>query len=208
MLSKRLLNKKMEVVYNDMDDDDDEEDIPDEDSNTSEIIHFHGQIVPRESITSNIMPRSFIGVTPFAHVSINNQFNKRMTTDGQQKKIPSTNGSVFSSTINPMEMLTSSVSSKNGLNIIDIATQERAISNWSMLYRKCMQEYRRHRLRKVAKGMVVSPSPKKSNVPKRQKDKNGKIVMRHAQRYVPDSAHIYDFYPCVRFIQRCKSYHK
>ncbi len=73
------------------------------------------------------------------------------TTDGQQKKIPSTNGSVFSSTINPMEMLTSSVSSKNGLNIIDIATQERAISNWSMLYRKCMQEYRRHRLRKVAK---------------------------------------------------------
>ncbi len=51
--------------------------------------------------------------------------------------------------------------------------------------------------------MLVSPSPKKRNVPKRQKDKNGKIVMRHAQRYVPDSAHIYDFYPCVRFIQRC-----
>ena len=202
MLSKRLLDKKMEVFYNDMDDDDDEEDIPDEDSNTSEIIQFHGQIVPRESITSNIMPRSFIGVTPFAHVSINNQFNKRMLTDGQQKKKLSTNGSVFSSTINPME-LTSSVSSKNGLNIIDIASQERAIYNWSMLYRKCMKEYRRHRLRKVAKGMAVSPSPKKSNVPKRQKDKNGKIVMRQAQRYVPDSAHIYDFYPCVRFIQRC-----
>jgi hypothetical protein len=204
MLSKRLLDKKMEVVYKDMDDDDDddEEDIPDEDSNTSEIIQFHGRIVPRDSITSNIMPRSFIGVTPFAHISISNQSNKRMITDGQRNKILSTQGSVISSTINPMEML-SSVSSKNGINIIEMGSQERAILNWSMLYRKCMQEYRRHRLKKVSKGMVVSPSPKKSNVPKRQKDKNGKIVMRHAQRYVPDSAHIYDFYPCVRFIQRC-----
>jgi hypothetical protein len=206
MLSKRLLDKKMEVVYKDMDDDDDddddEEDIPDEDSNTSEIIQFHGQIVPRESITSNIMPRSFIGATPFAHISLSDQFNNRMTLDGQRKNILSSNSSVFSSTINPMEMLHSSISSKNGLNIIEMRSQERAIFNWSMLYRKCMQEYRIHRLRKVAKGMVLSPSPKKSNFPIRQQNKNGQLVIRHAQKYVRDSAPFYDFYPCVRFIQR------
>jgi hypothetical protein len=105
------------------------------------------------------MSHSIIGMTPFSHISLSEVSGRDLTTSGNRNNILSSHASIFSSQTNPMEINQSSFLSKNGINIINQRSQERALFNWSMLYRNCMLEYRRHRLRKAAKGMITSPSP-------------------------------------------------
>lgn len=188
----------MEVVYHDIvHDDDEEEDIPDEDSNTSEIIQFHGMIVPRESITSNILSHSFIGMTPFSHLSLSEVPSRDLMSTGKRNNILSSHASIFSSQTNPMEINQSSFSIKIGANTPYQRSEDRAIFNWSMLYRKCMLEYRRHRLRKAVKGMNISPSPQKAKTQVRQQPMhaNKRPVMKHAPRNIQNSKSLYKFYP-------------
>ena len=78
---------------------------------------------------------------------------------------------------------------QNTVGMIGQHLSQRALQNWSILYRKWMLEYRRHRMRKAAKGIVGQGTKPKTG---RRKRPRQVIRMRKDLKW----------YPWVRFIQR------
>ena len=143
--------------------DEEEEDIPDEGVTASEMIQVHNRIVPRDSITSNILTHSFLAKTPFSQMSASEDSQQEISAIKRHNNMYSSHASLLSSQINPLDQN----SFVRGMHIVDQTAQDRAIYNWEKLFKRCMLEYRRHRLRKAAKNML-SPSPRKHVLPQRQ----------------------------------------
>lgn len=208
-VKRHLLANEMEVVYHDLDDLEDEEDIPDERAPTSELMTPSNRGVRMDSVTNNVLAHSFIVRPPSSHISVSD-FSRKNTGSMKNGNILLSSQSSMSSVYNSGVNLSNDfVLQRNHINFMDQRSHDRALFNWEKLFKRCMLEYRRHRLRKAARG-IISPSPKtKVQKAKGQNQRLGSHQPRsHQPRRVINYRPIYKFYPCVRFIQRCMKLRK
>jgi len=154
--------------------------------------------MPRESITGNI---TYSNQKP-GHFMKMSMSDISSGVGKKQNMLFSSQISGLSSQRNPLELNQSSYSYKyGGMNIIDQRSSERAIQNWAKFYKKCMTEYRKHRLKKAVMSFRTK-NPQRS--PAVRKQFGGQLnsfknpVNKH-RSLKPK----YAYYPCVRFIQRC-----
>jgi len=180
----------MEVAYYEMDDDDeDEEDIPDEWTDTEEMIKIHDRIIPRGSITSNILTHSFIVEAPFSALSISNNSRRESNNVSNISRGIISNKSSFNTPNSGLSKRTEIRPQERSMNMINQHNSQTAIDNWSRMFRKIMLEYRRYRIRKAAQG-EYSPSLKRKNT--KSSKPTPAIRIQNGLKW----------YPCVRFIQR------
>lgn len=175
------------------------EEIPDERECSTDVISINNQFVPRDSVTGNIITHSFIAKAPFNKISFTGLSKNGSESMRHQNLLLSSHESLRSSQNGGWNMEHELFSATNNMNIIDQRIQDRAVDNWARMFKRCMLEYRRHRLRKAAKGLM-SPSP----------NSRGKVIKnqragyyQHQTKRVINPKSMYGFYPCVRFIQRC-----
>lgn len=176
-------------MYNDFDDEDEEE-VPDENIDTSEMMERHSRIVLRDTITSNILTHSFTQNTAFS--PLGHEFsNQHMRVIGDRRIMLASHSSFNPPHRDELGIAQNLICEKRSLFSQATDVNERAVANWARLFKNCMLEYRRHRLRKAKKGMI-SPSPPKKHQ-----------TVKHKPRRIINARPLYKFYPCVRFIQRC-----
>ena len=184
--------------------DGEDEEIPDEDVNTDEMVRIHNQIVPRGSITSNILTHSFCVNAPFTQLSVSDL--SRIDKTSLHKNALISSHSSFNSSQRDVFCQPHEFSShQKNLKIIDETVQDRALFNWGKLFSKCMLEYRRHRLRKAFNGLYAKTPKNIHNMMmapqmSQQFNKMGSpremhSTRKHQARHVANPTPMYDFYP-------------
>lgn len=141
----------MEVQYYEVNDDEDEEDIPDEDNNTEMAIKLYDRIVPREAITKNIANNSYLIDSPFGNISsVGNDSRRESNYMGRSGNNLGSNYSSFHTPKSGYYERSNLVLPEKAIHIIHDQMSQRAVDNWGYLFKKCMLEYRRYRMRKAA----------------------------------------------------------
>ena len=180
----------MEIVYKDTEEDDE---IPDESPNAEELIKIHDQLIPRGSITNNILSHSFVIDTPMSMLSSINDSRRESEQYSNRNNLYKENSMSVQNNdaYNSIEFMSPQSNFSGSDKIYDL----RAVSNWERIFKRWMLEYRRHRLRKAAKNFMQETSHKQTK---------NQYIAKKKMPSIYSSTNSYKMYPWIRFLQRIR----